>query len=248
MNIDTATRMTNSSSTLIDYIITEGYGTCIVADKILKTDHFAQITVLKSVMLKSKTTKKKFFDEKNYSAIAFQNFIENSDWRHFYGEITGVMMLIVFQRIIEKSLALFAPIKACFIRKDKPKFLLREKWLCEKTKKQFSRISDDKTKNDLTCQKKQLLSSLMELNSEKARWNFIQDLRNKEKTQTRIHSFLNSFGNKITKPMEIANLLNYRFSTLGEFNGLQQTINNPPKIPIYNSQGNKCAHRFIEYK
>ena len=46
----------------------------------------------------------------------------------------------------------------------------------------------------------------MELNSEKARYNLIQDLRKKEKTQTRIHSLLNSFGNKITKPMEIANL------------------------------------------
>ena len=55
----------------------------------------------------------------------------------------------------------------------------------------------------------------MELNSEKARWKFSQDLRYKEKNQTRIQSLLNSFGYKITKPMEIANLLNYRFSTLG---------------------------------
>ena len=69
----------------------------------------------------------------------------------------------------------------------------------------------------------------MELNSEKARWNFIQDLRNKEKTQTRNRSLSNGFGNKITKPMAIANLLNYRFSTLGEFIGLQQANNIPPK-------------------
>ena len=40
---------------------------------------------------------------------------------------------------------------------------------------------------------------------------------------------LNSFGNKITKPMEIANLLNYRFSILGEFIGLQETNNIVPK-------------------
>ena len=89
---DTATRMTKSSSTLIDYIITDDYETGIVADTILKTDHFETITVLKSVMLKSKTTKKKFFDKKNYSAIAFQNFIENSDSRHFYGAVTGDKM------------------------------------------------------------------------------------------------------------------------------------------------------------
>ena len=56
-NIDTATRMTNSSSTLIDYIITDDYETGIVADTIWKNDPFATTTVLKSVMLKSKTTK-----------------------------------------------------------------------------------------------------------------------------------------------------------------------------------------------
>ena len=79
----------------------------------------------------------------------------------------------------------------------------------ENKKKQFSRISDDETKNDLSRPKeKQLLSSFMELNYEKDRWNFIQDICNKEKTQTRIHSLLNNFDNKITKPMEIANLLN----------------------------------------
>ena len=41
-------------------------------------------------------------------------------------------MLLEFQRIIERALALYAPVKACYIRKDKPKFLLQEKWLCEK--------------------------------------------------------------------------------------------------------------------
>ena len=66
-NNDTATRITNSSSTLIDYIITDDYETGIVADTILKTDHFATITVLKSVMLKSKTTKKIFLTKKLFS-------------------------------------------------------------------------------------------------------------------------------------------------------------------------------------
>ena len=109
-NIDTATRMTNSSSTFIDYIITDEFETGIMADTILKTDNFATITVLKSVMLKSKT-RKKFFLTKNYSAIAFQNFIENSDCRQFFGAVTGDMMLLEFQRIIESALAPHAPIK-----------------------------------------------------------------------------------------------------------------------------------------
>ena len=57
--------MTNSSSTFIDYILTDDYKTGIVADTISKTDHFATITVLKSVMLKSRTTKKS--DKKLFS-------------------------------------------------------------------------------------------------------------------------------------------------------------------------------------
>ena len=167
--------MTNSSS------VTSYYETGIVAETTLKTDHFAKITVHKSVMLKSKTTKKNIFDKKNYSALAFQNFSEYSDLRHFHGAVTGDMMLSEFQRIIERPLALYAPIKICYIRKDKPKFSLQEIWLCEITKKQFSGISDNKIKNNSIRQKeKQLLSSFMELNSEKARWNFIQDLRIKE--------------------------------------------------------------------
>ena len=141
------------------------------------------------------------------------------------------MMLLEFQRIIERALALHAPIKACYIRTDKSKFLLQEKWLCEEAKRQFSRSSDDETKNNLIRQKeKQLLSSFFqELHGEKAKWKFIQNLCNEEKTQARIPSLLNSFGDKTTKPKEIATLLNYRFSTLGEFIGLQQTNNIPPK-------------------
>ena len=69
----------------------------------------------------------------------------------------------------------------------------------------------------------------MKLNREKVRWRINQDLCNKEKTQTRIQSLLNSFGNKITKSVEIANLLNHRFSTLEEFISLQHTNDVPPK-------------------
>ena len=85
-------------------------------------------------------------------------------------------MLMEFQRIMERELALHASIKVkvCYIRKDKPKFLLQEKWLCEDTRTEFSRTSDDETKNDLIRQKEnQFLSNFMKLNSEKARWNFI---------------------------------------------------------------------------
>ena len=69
----------------------------------------------------------------------------------------------------------------------------------------------------------------MRLNIEKTRWNFNQELRNKEKSQTRLQSLLNSFGHKITKSMEVAIILIYELSTLGEFIGLQQANKIPPK-------------------
>ena len=85
-------------------------------------------------------------------------------------------------------------------------------------------------KNNLISQKeKPVLASSMELNSEKASWDFIQDLCSKEKTKTRIQSLLNCFGNKITKPKEFENLLKYRFNDLREFISLQPTNNLPPK-------------------
>ena len=102
-------------------------------------------------------------------------------------------------------------------------FCLKKNDYVRKQKDSFQELAMMKLKT------KQLFSKFMELNSEKARRKFIQDLRNKKKTQAKIQSLLNSSGDKITKPMEIANLLNYRFSTLGEFICLQQTNNNPPK-------------------
>ena len=161
---------TNSSSTLIDYIITDDYKTCILADTILKTDLFPTITVLKSVMLKSKTTKKTFFDKKT-SALAFHNFNEISDWRHFYGAMTGDIMLLELQRVIERALALHAAIKVCCITKRQAKNFSSRKMGCvRKHKKHFLRNRDDETKNNLILQKeKQLLSNFMELYSKKAR-------------------------------------------------------------------------------
>ena len=85
--------------------------------------------------------------------------------------------------------------------------------------KKISKISDEEFKNDLISQKeKQHFSIFMKSNFEKTRWNFIQNLRNKEKIQTIIKSLLNSFNK----------FLIYKFSNLGDLIGLQQT-NIPPK-------------------
>ena len=79
----------------------------------------------------------------------------------------GNMMLLEFQRIIERALALHAAIKACYFRKDKPEFCFNKNGY---VRKKDIRISNDENTNDLICQKeKQILSSFMELNSKKTR-------------------------------------------------------------------------------
>ena len=54
------------------------------------------------------------------------------------------------------------------------------------------------------------------LKSERDRWNFINETKNSERTKTEIFSLKNSFGDTVTDQKRIANLLNYRFSKLGE--------------------------------
>ena len=134
-NFDTATRMTNSSSTLINYIITDDYETGVVEDTFLKTDHIATITVLKSVILNSKTTTNKFLTKKLFSHSAKVSKMSLKNQTGHILRRSDDMMLLEFHRIIERAIALRAPIKACYIRIDKPKNLRQEKWLCEKTTK-----------------------------------------------------------------------------------------------------------------
>ena len=57
------------------------------------------------------------------------------------------------------------------------------------------------------------------LNSDK--WNFINEARNSLRTKTRIISLRNGlvFGDIITNQRKIANLLNYKYSKLGDFLG-----------------------------
>ena len=57
------------------------------------------------------------------------------------------------------------------------------------------------------------------LTSEKDKWNFINDARNSQRTKTHISSLRNSFGDLITDPKRIANLLYYRFSKRGDYAG-----------------------------
>ena len=56
--------------------------------------------------------------------------------------------------------------------------------------------------------------------SEKDKWNFINEARNTRRSNVQIHSLRNCFGDTVTDDLRMANLLNYRFSKLGDYSGV----------------------------
>ena len=108
--------------------------------------------------------------------------------------------------IVEQAINVHAPLKSFFVRNDKPKiFLNRKNFLSGKNFKSEKEVS--------------LLKNFISLNTEKSCWKFIQEVRNNEKQRIVIDTLRNSFGERITNGKDIANLLNFKFSVLGEYFG-----------------------------
>ena len=77
------------------------------------------------------------------------------------------------------------------------------------------------------------------------RWNFINEIRNSEKTKTEIPRHKNSFGTVLTNGNDIANLLNYIISALGVYFGKKeqyQFCNNAARY------SNKLVFRYTTTK
>ena len=73
-----------------------------------------------------------------------------------------------------------------------------------------------------------LLQTFSKLQTERNKWNFINEVRNSKRTKTQIDTHQISFGDIIEDQKQIANLLNYRFSKLGDYLG-KSSIND--KLP-----------------
>ena len=100
-------------------------------------------------------------------------------------------MLDIFTSNIADTNKKCAPQKTSFILNDKPKV----------------NYEDDKFISQLFNSKK----------SEREKWSIINDTRNSKKSSNLIPLLGNSFGNFITNNLQMANVLNYKFSTLGCF-------------------------------
>ena len=67
-----------------------------------------------------------------------------------------------------------------------------------------------------------------QLSTDKDRWKFINEQRNSARPSASIDSLRNSFGDVLTGPMQIPELLNYKFSKLGEYLGRSRSA--PPNF------------------
>ena len=134
--------------------------------------------------------------------------------------------------------------KTVFIRNDKSKITIEQKWIKEKTKNLnrkndssmkpqsliYQQIQNDLIENINSNRSDFQFECFNNLKSERDRLNFINETKNSKRTKTEIFSLKNSFGDTVTDQKRIANLLNYRFSKLGEYLGqTRQYMNNTSK-------------------
>ena len=100
-------------------------------------------------------------------------------------------MFDIYTSNIADTIKECAPQMTIFISNDKPKVS----------------YEDDKFISQLFNSKK----------SESEKWSIINDTRNSKKSSNLIPLLRNSFGDFITNNTQMANLLNYKFSSLGCF-------------------------------
>ena len=129
-------------------------------------------------------------------------------------------MFDIFTSNVADTIKECAPQKIFFIRNDKPKV----------------NYVDDKFISQLFNSKR----------SEHKKWSIINDTRNSKKSSNLIPLLRNSFGDFITKNLQMAYLLNYNFSTLRCFYEKNSKIRQRPPTSTCNIQNNnKFSFRFI---
>ena len=165
---------------------------------------------MKPLKIKKEAIKKIVFDKTNCSKTAFSLGVGKINWRSFYLSDNPEIMYKNFGSSLETVIKNYAPQKTVFIRHDKPKLTLHQQWISKTQLKSLQRHQIMTTKmfwSRKMKKKKHPLDVIQNLKSAKERWNFINEIRNCEKTQTEIPRLKNSFGTVLTNGIVIANLL-----------------------------------------
>ena len=104
----------NNTKSLIDYIITDcsTITNTIICDSIVKSDHFATLSLLGlHVETKNVPVQNTFFDKMNYYAIDFKRCLEQQNWQKMKVQSNLDSMLQVFTENSTIALSKNAPLK-----------------------------------------------------------------------------------------------------------------------------------------
>ena len=218
-NLDVTNILTPThSKALFAYIITELSKNDLTINSIVLTPSIkighqptAFITELK-LNNNVRSIKRKIYDKSNYSDNKLKQKLSAINWRSFFSNNNPEVIFEIFTSNIADTIKECAPQKIIFIRNDKPKV----------------NYKDDKFISQLFNSK----------NCKRKKWSIINDTRNSKKSSNLIPLLRNSFGYFITNNLQIANLLNYKFSTLGCFFEKNPKIRQSLPTSTCNTQNN----------
>ena len=158
------------------------------------------------------------FDKTKYSKNAFSLDVGKINWISFYLSENLKIMYNYFSLSLETVIKKYAQQMTVFIRHDKPKQTLHQKWISKNTAKKFAKTSNNNNKNFLMQENgKYLLDVFQNLKSAREVWNFVNEIRNSEKTRTAIPRLKKSFGTVLANAEDIANLQSYKISASGKY-------------------------------
>ena len=201
---------------MIDYIFTDRSLEClktVIFETPIKSKHLATVLICnENIKEKTQFILKKIFSKEHYDKDVFRAKLRELNWNLLYTMQSPDEMMFLFHSMLSKIINQCAPPKTVFIRKNKLYVKLKSDAI---TEKMFASTT-----------------------SEHEKWKIINDIRNS--TKSNIQRLKNSFGETVTNNKRMADLMNYRFSRLGDYFGKNQ-----PQKYCKKNDNNNFNFRFI---
>ena len=161
----------------------------------LITSYHKAIAIITNVAINEKQTprRKLVFEKSKYCKNLYLEDLKQIDWDVLYMASDAEDMYRIFKKIFTQVIQYHAPLKTVFIRNEKSKVKLES--------------------NDF------IKSIFKKADSEKTKWNTINDSRNSTKFSQNIFYLANCFDNVITDSYKMAHLLKYKFSKIDDYIG-----------------------------
>ena len=250
--------------TLIDHVFIEKsyHKHVTIEESPINSDHLATFVVTKwQIPEKQQALRVQKFDKSHYHKEKFLHELNNADWTNVYKQSTTEGMLREFENVFSQILENHAPLTISFTKqkktsKNKPLWITKEFELESAKKSQYFReMKENKLDPSIYRAQRNICSNLAKklknafdrrlfnsLDCSTAQWKFINQIRQSKAVTEQILILRNSFGNVITQSKNIANHLNYIFSTLGDFRSTKTY--SPPEEDISNRPETKNNFEF----